>query len=253
MTINDCMTMIYSGENESTVHRDAAWVIRKLWNQYRLGSVDEVAIAIKLSILNRDNSNNNNKQSVHEIDNQISNSNNNDNFEIQEIDNVFDTKNVKISFDSINIIAAEAKQFMNTNACEILITDVTSYAVRVYKYQYQLMDKSSSSLSTSPALSLSSISSPATTLLTPNEMKVHLMDEMLPKVIKLLHQLSISTPDNPSLTATTNISNSSSDTNSTGKSESSQQIKYINFNRFSQIMQRLFHRLAHTIISSAKK
>ena len=36
--------MIFSGENESTVHRDAAWVIRKLWTQYRLGSVDEVCI-----------------------------------------------------------------------------------------------------------------------------------------------------------------------------------------------------------------
>jgi len=34
----------FSGENESTVHRDAAWVIRKLWTQYRLGSVDEVCI-----------------------------------------------------------------------------------------------------------------------------------------------------------------------------------------------------------------
>ena len=41
---NDDDIMISSGENESTVHRDAAWVIRKLWTQYRLGSVDEVCI-----------------------------------------------------------------------------------------------------------------------------------------------------------------------------------------------------------------
>ena len=99
-----------------------------------------------------------------------------DDEDIIEIDNILNINNVKINLNDskfINMIAVEAKQFMNLNSCEILLTDLTSYAVTVYKYQYQLMDKASS---LSPALpSPSSLSS----VLTPDEW----MDKLLPIVI----------------------------------------------------------------------
>ncbi len=75
--------------------------------------------------------------------------------------------------DSIKMMAVEAKLFMNLNSCEILLTDLTSYAVTLYKYQ--LMDKSSS---LSPALPPSSSSS----VLTPDEW----IDKLLPNVIMCL-------------------------------------------------------------------
>jgi len=190
-----------------------------------------------------------------------------DNEDIIEIDKIFNTNNVKINVnDSINMIAVEAKQFMNLNSCEILLTDLTSYAVRVYKYQYQLMDKSSS---------LSPSSSSSSSLLTPDEMKIELMDKLLPNVIKLLHEVSvvnqentnantstatspdtiiISPPPASSTTSTTstittsfNINNINN-VNSITTTTTSKPVEYINFKKFSQIMQRLLHRLAHTII-----
>jgi len=82
--------------------------------------------------------------------------------------------------DSINMMAVEAKLFMNLNCCEMLLTDLTSYAVRVYKYQDQLMDKSSS---LSPALPpSSSSSSSSSSVLTPDEW----IDKLLPNVIMCL-------------------------------------------------------------------
>jgi hypothetical protein len=187
------------------------------------------------------------------------------------------------------MIAIEAKQFMNFNSCQILLTDLTSYAVRVYKYQYQLMNKSSttSSSSTTTSTTTSSLSSlSSSSLLTPDEMKIELMDKLLPNVIKLLHELSVvnqentnanttttSTPDTiiifpfpasttttytttiPSTTTSTNIadntthnSKSTTTASTTTTTTTSKPIEYINFKKFSQIMQRLLHRLAHTII-----
>ena len=167
--------------------------------------------------------------------------------------------------DSINMMAVEAKLFMNLNICEILLTDLTSYAVRVYKYQYQLMDKSSSLLP----------SSSSSSLLTPHEMKIELMDKLLPNVIKLLHELSVVNQENtnantstatspdtiiispppastttsttPTTTTSFNINNINN-IDSTTTTTTSKPIEYINFKKFSQIMQRLLHRLAHTII-----
>ena len=203
-----------------------------------------------------------------------------DDGDIIEIDKILNTNNVKINLnDSINMIAIEAKQFMNLNSCEILLTDLTSYAVIVYKYQYQLMDKSSS-------LSPSSSSSSSSSLLTPDEMKIELMDKLLPNVIKLLHELSVVNQENtnantstatypdtiiifppppPTTTSTTTTTTSSTttttpitsfnnnnniinSTTTTTTTTTSKPIEYINFKKFSQIMQRLLHRLAHTII-----
>jgi hypothetical protein len=189
-----------------------------------------------------------------------------DDGDIFEIDKILNTNNVKINLnDSINMIAVEAKQFMNLNSCEILLTDLTSYAVRVYKYQYQLMDKSSSLLP----------SSSSSSLLTPHEMKIELMDKLLPNVIKLLHELSVVNQENtnantstatspdtiiispppastttsttPTTTTSFNINNINN-IDSTTTTTTSKPIEYINFKKFSQIMQRLLHRLAHTII-----
>jgi len=192
-----------------------------------------------------------------------------DDGDIFEIDKILNTNNVKINLnDSINMIAVEAKQFMILNSCEILLTDLTSYAVRVYKYQYQLMDKSSS-LSPSPSSSSS--------LLTPDEMKIELMDKLLPNVIKLLHELSVVNQENtyantstatspdtiiispppastttfttPTTTTSLNINNINNiNSTTTTTTTTSKPIEYINFKKFSQIMQRLLHRLAHTII-----
>jgi len=80
-------------------------------------------------------------------------------------------------------MAVVAKLFINLNSCEILLTDLTSHAVRVYKYQFQLIDKS---WSLSPALpppssSLSSSSS-SSSVLTPDEW----IDKLLPNVIMCL-------------------------------------------------------------------